>query len=134
MLLRGPGDQRWRGGASWGRCEGDLGQRGLLSPPGSRAELYLLAFSVSTVDPFQDMLKEFLWGFLSFLLDFLTSGPGVRQGWSQKGCDHHPGYSTTEGFLIVWFWGSVAPSLHVVEQAGAQFFLPVPSSRKGRCC
>lgn len=31
-------------------------RRGLLSPPGSRAELYLLAFSVSTVDPFQDLL------------------------------------------------------------------------------
>lgn len=59
-------------------------------------------------------------------MDFLTSGPGVRQGWSQKGCDHHPGYSTTEGFLIVWFWGSVAPSLHVVEQAGAQFFCLSP--------
>lgn len=31
-------------------------RRGLLSPPGSRAELYLLVFSVSTVDPFQDLL------------------------------------------------------------------------------
>lgn len=27
VLLRGPGDLRWRGGASWGRCEGDLSQR-----------------------------------------------------------------------------------------------------------
>lgn len=59
-------------------------------------------------------------------MDFLTSGPGVRQGWSQKGCAHHPGYSTTEGFLIVWFWGSVEPSLYVVEQAGAQFFCLSP--------
>lgn len=49
-----------------------------LIPPGSRAELFLLVFCLHR-GWFQDMLKAFLWGCLSFLLVLTSSRDSLRK-------------------------------------------------------